>query len=85
MSPDLIGFTTLSTTMIALVVFTLAQSRHHEDRRKSIYKRMDQEREATAKTYVRQDIHNTEYRVMKEDVIEIKGDVKKLLTRNNLK
>lgn len=82
---DLIGFGTLSVTMVSLVVFTLNQSRYHENGRKSIYKRMDQQRENTAKTYVRQDIHNTEYKVMKEDVTEIKGDVKKLLMKNGIR
>lgn len=82
---DVIGFGTLSVTMLALVGFTLKQSRHHEDGRKSIYKRMDQERKTTAETYVRQDIHKTEYDNMKSDVVEIKGDVKKLLTNRGIK
>jgi len=82
---EVIGFGTLSLTMLSLVGFTLTQSRHHESGRKSIYKRMDQEREATAETYVRQDIHKTEYENMKDDVKEIKGDVKKLLMKNGIR
>ena len=85
LTADIIGFGTLSATMIALVGFTLTQSRHHENGRKSIYNRMDQERKANSETYVRQDIHKTQYDNIKDDVKEIKGDVKKLLTKNGIK
>jgi len=82
---DLIGFGTLSTTMLALVVFTLKQSHHHENGRKNIYKRMDQERTFVADTYVRQDIHETKYDNLDKDVTEIKCDVKKLLMKNGIR
>lgn len=81
---DVIGFGTLASTLIALVLFTLNQSRHNDQSRKGIYKRLDQERNFNSETYVRQDIHDTKYENMKQDVTEIKSDVKKLLVKNGL-
>jgi len=85
LTADIIGFGTLASTLVALVIFTLTQSRHNESKRKGIYNRLDQDRGFNSDTYVRQDIHDTQYQHMKADVTEIKSDVKKILIKNGIR
>ena len=82
---DVVGFSTLAATMIFILTFVIRQNVRNEKGREGIYKRLDNDRVFTANTYVRQDIHATEYKGMKEDVSEIKADMKKLLQNRGIK
>ncbi len=81
---DVVGFTTLCGSMILILGFVIKQNGKNEEGRKSIYRRLDNDRTFTENTYVRKDIHDTKYETMERDVTEIKCDVKKLLTKNNI-
>ena len=82
---DVIGFATLSGTLLAILGFVLNQGKKHDDAKRSLYRRLDEERVLVAETYVRKDIHDTKYESIEQDVSEIKADVKKLLGNSGLK
>ncbi len=81
---EIIALTTISGTMLALVGFVLGNARIESKRRGRIYERMGEEVIETARQYVRKDVHAIEYKTLKDDVLEIKGDVKKLLVKNGI-
>lgn len=83
-TPDVIGFATLGGSIIAMVAFVLNNQRAEGQKRSRIYERFDEERDEVERVYVRKDVHNAKYDAIEKDVTEIKGDVKKLLTKNGL-
>jgi hypothetical protein len=85
LTSEVIGFTTLAASLISILGFVMTQGNKHDETKRGIYRRMDEERTAIAETYVRKDIHDTKYESIEQDVSEIKADVKKLLGKSGLK
>jgi len=84
MTTEIIGFSTMAIALLGILGFTVSNSRSEGNKRSGMYKRMDEEREDAALTYVRKDIHELKYDQLSKIVQEVRTDVKKLLQKNGI-
>lgn len=82
---EIVAFTTIGTAVIGIVGFVLGNARFEHNKRTRIYERLDENKQEAANTYVRQDICSVKSEGLRNDVSEIKQDVKKLLAKNGIR
>lgn len=70
---------------IGILAFVWRVNTHGEKRISNIFKRFDQHKDHTDKTYVRKDMCNVLNERICDDISEVKSDVKLLLKKNGFK
>jgi hypothetical protein len=75
---------TLLGTLIALSVFLWNYNRYQEQRIGKVYTRIDQVKDKFSLDHVRKDVCEVLNKTMRDDLREIKADLKKLLHRNGI-
>ncbi len=81
---EIIAFATIGTSIVGMVGFVIGNTKAEATKRGQIYKRIDEEKTETEKTYVRQDLFKLTNEYISKDLKEIKDDVKKLLHKNGI-
>ena len=71
--------------LIAIVGFVLGNSRYEAKKRGRIYERIDEHKDYSNATYTRKDMCQVLHKQIKDDLAEVKLDVKKLLQKNGIK
>jgi len=82
--PQTIVLTSIVGTLLATVSFVLGNIRTEAKKRGRIYERIDEHKEHCTNTFVTKEVCNILHQEIKEDMKEIKTDVKKLLTKNGI-
>ena len=72
-------------TLLLLFAFVFKTNKDNRDTVSRVYKRLDEVKEVTDTVYTRKDVCVIRHEQITVDLKEIKGDVKKLLTKNGLK
>ena len=71
----------VSGGLLAILAFTLKSNKEHQDKVDRVYERFDEYKNHFEEKYTSKDICQVLHKQIKDDVAEIKADVKQLLQR----
>ena len=74
-----VGLIVSSSVFISLVVFVFTNNYKNDNKVNRVYERLDEIKEFNDKTFVRSEMCQVLHKQIKDDIQEIKSDVKQLL------
>ena len=82
---NIISYVLPLTSIIALGIAVFQTNKNNSDKISRVYKRIDDVKDGIKKDYVQEKVCNALHRSLKDDISEIKTDVKLILRKNGYK